>query len=237
MASPVILKRSAVASKVPLTTDLALGEIAINTYDGKLFIKKDNGTASIVEIGAGGGGGGATNLSLSANSSTITVLSDTGTDAVVHAANSTTAGVLTAETQTISGIKTFNANTIFSGGVSANGSFGSLGQVLTSNGSAVYWSSVSGGASAFTGLSDVPTSYAGKANYIVTVNSSETGLAFSNNIAFDYLSFSSQASPSTPSADTSKMYMTSSGSSPNREVALKMKNELGDEIIISSVLV
>lgn len=54
--STVRFKRSAVASKIPLTTDLALGEIAINTFDGKIFIKKNNGTDSIVEIGAGGGG-------------------------------------------------------------------------------------------------------------------------------------------------------------------------------------
>lgn len=52
MANTIQLKRSAVASKVPTTTDLALGEIAINTYDGKMYIKKDNGVASIVQIGA-----------------------------------------------------------------------------------------------------------------------------------------------------------------------------------------
>lgn len=57
MANTIKIKRSAVASKVPLTTDLELGELAINTYDGKLYTKKDNGTASIVEIGAGGGTG------------------------------------------------------------------------------------------------------------------------------------------------------------------------------------
>lgn len=54
MANTVKLKQSSVASKVPLTTDLQLGELAVNTYDGKLYLKKDNGTASIVEIGAGG---------------------------------------------------------------------------------------------------------------------------------------------------------------------------------------
>lgn len=52
MANIVKLKRSAVAGKVPLTTDLDLGEIAVNTNDGKLFIKKDNGAAAVVEIGA-----------------------------------------------------------------------------------------------------------------------------------------------------------------------------------------
>lgn len=56
MANTVRMKRSGVAAKVPTTADLALGEIGINTFDGKLYIKKDNGTASIVEIGAGGAG-------------------------------------------------------------------------------------------------------------------------------------------------------------------------------------
>lgn len=53
MANTFRMKRSAVASKVPTTADLALGEIAINTFDGKLYIKKDNGIASIVEVGTG----------------------------------------------------------------------------------------------------------------------------------------------------------------------------------------
>jgi hypothetical protein len=55
MANTFRLKRSSVANKVPTTGDLQLGELALNTYDGKLYTKKDNGTASIVEIGAGGG--------------------------------------------------------------------------------------------------------------------------------------------------------------------------------------
>ena len=55
MANTLVLKRSAVASKVPTTADLALGELAVNTFDGKLYMKKDNGTASIIQIGAGGG--------------------------------------------------------------------------------------------------------------------------------------------------------------------------------------
>jgi hypothetical protein len=50
--STVKLKRSATANKVPLTTDLELGELAINTNDGKLFLKRNNGADSIREIGA-----------------------------------------------------------------------------------------------------------------------------------------------------------------------------------------
>lgn len=57
MTQVVRLKRSAVSGKVPLVGDLDLGELAINTFDGKVYTKKDNGTASIVEIGGGGGGG------------------------------------------------------------------------------------------------------------------------------------------------------------------------------------
>jgi len=41
MASNIRIKRSAVANKVPTTSDLSLGELAINFYDGKLFLKQD----------------------------------------------------------------------------------------------------------------------------------------------------------------------------------------------------
>lgn len=51
MATTIKLKRSAVPGNVPTTAQLQLGEIAINTYDGKLYIKKDTGTESIVLIG------------------------------------------------------------------------------------------------------------------------------------------------------------------------------------------
>ena len=57
MANTIQVKRSAVPAKVPTTSDLALGEIAVNTYDGKMYIKKDDGTPSVVQIGGGGGSG------------------------------------------------------------------------------------------------------------------------------------------------------------------------------------
>ena len=58
MANLIKLKRSAVAGKAPVVGDLELGELALNTYDGKLYTKKDDGTASIVELSGGGSGGG-----------------------------------------------------------------------------------------------------------------------------------------------------------------------------------
>lgn len=48
---------------------------------------------------------------------------------------------------------------------------------------------------------------------------------------------SSISAPSSPSSDSMVMYVTASGVSPNREIAWKIKNQSGDEIIISSVLV
>ena len=50
------LRRSATAGAIPTTSALNLGELAINTYDGKLYLKKNvSGSESIVEIGASGG--------------------------------------------------------------------------------------------------------------------------------------------------------------------------------------
>jgi len=53
MAQTIKLKRSATSGAIPSTSNLALGEVAINTYDGKIYIKKDvSGTETIVEVGA-----------------------------------------------------------------------------------------------------------------------------------------------------------------------------------------
>lgn len=55
MANTILHKRSSTASAVPAAGSLTVGELAINTADGKLYTKKSNGT--VVEVGAGGGGG------------------------------------------------------------------------------------------------------------------------------------------------------------------------------------
>ena len=47
MAQTIKLKRSSTQSAVPTTAQLVLGEVAINTYDGKMYIKKDDGNTSI----------------------------------------------------------------------------------------------------------------------------------------------------------------------------------------------
>lgn len=52
MSNQIVLKRSSVAAKAPTTGQLALGELAVNTNDGVIYLLKNNGTPSIVEIGA-----------------------------------------------------------------------------------------------------------------------------------------------------------------------------------------
>ena len=59
MANVVKVKQSSVALKVPTTAQLSLGELAVNTTDGKLYFKKNvSGTESIVELGANATVGG-----------------------------------------------------------------------------------------------------------------------------------------------------------------------------------
>ena len=50
MAQLIKLKRTSVEGRKPTTSNLELGELAINTHDGKIYFEKDNGTPSIREI-------------------------------------------------------------------------------------------------------------------------------------------------------------------------------------------
>lgn len=50
MSQNIVLKRSSLPGKVPDTGSLNLGEIAINTYDGKVFLKRSGSIESIQEI-------------------------------------------------------------------------------------------------------------------------------------------------------------------------------------------
>lgn len=53
MATTIKLKSSATASAVPSLSNLSLRELAINTADGKLYVRKGDGsnTDTIVDIG------------------------------------------------------------------------------------------------------------------------------------------------------------------------------------------
>ena len=50
MSSIVQLKRSALSGKVPGTGSLNLGELALNTYDGKIFFRRSGSTDTVQEV-------------------------------------------------------------------------------------------------------------------------------------------------------------------------------------------
>ena len=52
MATVIQFKRSSTQNDTPSVSDLALGEVAINTYHGRMYTEKNDGSAAIVEIGS-----------------------------------------------------------------------------------------------------------------------------------------------------------------------------------------
>ena len=52
MATVIQFKRSSTENSVPATSDLSLGELAVNTYHGRFYTEKNDGTAAVVEVGS-----------------------------------------------------------------------------------------------------------------------------------------------------------------------------------------
>ena len=103
MANTVVLKRSAVTGRNPTTGDLALGELALNTYDGNLFFKKDSGTASIVTVATLAGTQTLTNKTLQAAvlTGTLTAGGGVGTSGQVLASTGTGVQWVTKDVSTL----------------------------------------------------------------------------------------------------------------------------------------
>jgi len=112
MANTIKIKQSSVAAKVPTTAQLALGELAVNTYDGKLYFKKNVlGTETIVDVLAATGG------TVTGVTATAPVLSSGGNAPVISMAAATTSvpGYLTAADWTTFNAKAPTASPVFSG--------------------------------------------------------------------------------------------------------------------------
>ena len=56
MANKIVLKKSSVTTKVPLTTDLEYGELALNYADGKLYYKDSSNLIKAFSSASSGGG-------------------------------------------------------------------------------------------------------------------------------------------------------------------------------------
>ena len=98
MANTLKLKRSAAAGVVPTTAQLQLGELAINTYDGRLFTKKNNGTDSVIEFVSNSGTWG---ISITGSAATLTTARTINGTSFNGSANITTANWGTGRTLTI----------------------------------------------------------------------------------------------------------------------------------------
>ena len=166
MANVVKLKRSAVSGKNPTTSDLELGEVALNTYDGNLFFKKDDGSEAIVSVVTTDGTQTLTNKTL--GDVTVTGTLTMATDAEAIDLSSGTAII------------------------DDQGSDGSSNQILTSTGTGVRW--VTNSAGNLSGLGDVSlsgltTNQILKYNGSVWVNADEnsvvTSAVFATNAATD----------------------------------------------------
>lgn len=55
--SSIILKKSSVAGKIPLPSDLQYGEIALNYTDGVIYYKKADNTIGTIGMGSSGSSG------------------------------------------------------------------------------------------------------------------------------------------------------------------------------------
>jgi hypothetical protein len=137
MANVVKLKRSAVQGKTPSISDLQLGEVALNTYDGNLFFKKDDGAQAIVQVVTKDG--------------TQTLTNKTFSDDLDVGGDLTVTGSL---------IMATNAENIDlssgAGILDDQNSDGASGQILTSTGQGVRWQTNSAGN--LSGLGDVSLS-------------------------------------------------------------------------------
>jgi hypothetical protein len=131
MSNKVLIKRSAVQSKNPATTDLSLGELALNTYDGNLFFKKSpGGTDAIVTVVTLDGTQTLTNKTLTSPTINGGALSGTFTGAP-------TLSDTTASTSSTTGSLKLGGGLGVAGNIYV-GSASKVGYVNASNVSAVY---------------------------------------------------------------------------------------------------
>jgi hypothetical protein len=93
MANKIIIKRTSVQDRVPTTSDLDLGELAINTYGGRLYAKKNDGSASVIDLTENDTVSLSGDATGSGKTSITVTLSNTAVDAGTY--GGVTAGVVT----------------------------------------------------------------------------------------------------------------------------------------------
>ena len=150
------LKRSAVLGRIPTTASLDLGELAINTVDGKIYFKQDSGSLeTILELTTTSGSqlsaSYAATSSFSSNfkvigplvvsgsetiSGSLTVTGDitaqrlivqTITSSIIYSSGSNQLGDATVDTQTLIGSVIMSGSMALTGSASISGSINVVG--------------------------------------------------------------------------------------------------------------
>ena len=172
MANKVLLKKSSVAAKVPLTTDLDYGELAINYVDEKLYFKNSSNQIKSFTTSAGGGTAGIEHQTYTATASQTTfaiaytvpfvnvyVNGVRLSDADYTASSGTNVILATAcAAGDIVNLVGFTSLTIGYGLPSLTGN---NGKYLTTDGSTVSWGTVAGGGGTTTNALTIGTGLSG----------------------------------------------------------------------------
>ena len=132
MANPkIIIRRSATPNKVPVENQLSLGELAINTYDGKLYLEQDQTSTglgvTVISVNPWGVGVGSTAFDIYFTSGKVGVGLTNPSYNLEVSGNARVSGILS------------TTNLQIHGTVSAGNTFGSNGQYLKSTGVGVTW--------------------------------------------------------------------------------------------------
>lgn len=79
MSTVIKLKRSETGGSAPTTSDLEVGEVAVNTTDQKIYMRDSTGVVLVADTATGGGAAGSAFTSI-AVSGQSTVQADSATD-------------------------------------------------------------------------------------------------------------------------------------------------------------
>jgi len=157
MADPkIFIRRSATPSKIPTTDQLALGELAINTYDGKLYLEQDQGAVgvgtTIVAVNPWSVGVGSTAYNIYFTAGSVGIGTTSPTSKLTVTGDGTFSGVVTATTFSgaLTGNVTGNA-TGLSG--TPNITVGTIGATSLNASGVVTATSFVGDGSSLTGIS------------------------------------------------------------------------------------
>jgi len=146
MSNTILLKRSSVANAAPSTGNLSLGELAINTVDGRLFTKIDPGVPEVIDLtenqtitlSGDATGSGKTSISVTLASSQPNITS-VGTLTSVSVTGNVTAGNIDLGTGniiagnlTVTGLESVAGLTV-SGNVTVAGNLTVSGTTITAN--------------------------------------------------------------------------------------------------------